>query len=371
MINDRVIVKYQDKIVGKLGYTSDRRVAFQYDEKWLENGFSLNPFELPLTSKILIAKKPYFQGLFGVFYDSLPDNWGRLLLDRYLESKGINFQDIGILDRLVMVGDSGMGALTYEPAYKVDIRVKGLSLDEISEECSKILKSEKTNKIETLFKLGGSSGGTRPKAMLDIDGEPWIVKFTNHIDNKDSGLMEYEYLECARECGINVPKTKLFKSNICKGYLGIKRFDRDGDTRFHMVTVAGLLEVDYQSPCLDYKELIKLTKILTRNIDEYEMFRLMCFNVFSHNQDDHAKNFTFIYYPDQKVWRLSPAYDLTYSTTYYGEHTTSVNGKGINISEEDMLKVGLENKLDRKKCLNIINQVKECVLRRLGKYIKK
>ena len=97
----------------------------------------------------------------------------------------------------------------------------------------------------------------------------------------------------------------------------------------------------------------------------------MCFNVFSHNLDDHSKNFSFLYNSDKKCWELSPAYDLTYSNTYFGEHTTSVNGKGIDISIDDLLQVGIKNKLDKDICLSIITEVKECVEEKLGNIIKK
>ena len=135
-----------------------------------------------------------------------------------------------------------------------------------------------------------------------------------------------------------------------------------------MVTVAGLLELDYRSPCLDYKDLIKLTKILSNEEDAYEMFRRMCFNVYSYNLDDHAKNFSFIYVIEEKRWILSPAYDLTRSNTYFNEHTTSVNGKGKNILDEDLLQVGLVNNLNKEKCLEIMSFVKKNVNDMLKKY---
>ncbi|MFR2512374.1 MAG: HipA domain-containing protein [Lachnospira eligens] len=100
----------------------------------------------------------------------------------------------------------------------------------------------------------------------------------------------------------------------------------------HMLTAAALLELDFRQPNMDYHQLMKLTKILTRDNkhDIENMYRRMCFNVFAHNRDDHSKNFTFIYDENNDGWRLSPAYDLTYSTTYYGEHTTTVDGNGRN-----------------------------------------
>lgn len=77
-------------------------------------------------------------------------------------------------------------------------------------------------------------------------------------------------------------------------------------------------------------------------MDVENMFRRMCFNVFAHNRDDHSKNFSFVYDTESETWRLSPAYDLTYSTTYYGEHTTSVDGNGQDPGETELLTVGVQ-----------------------------
>ena len=365
----KLYVKYHDKLVGTLALTSNNLVAFQYSKEWLLKGFAINPFSLPLREDVFVPTKNTFGGLFGVFADSLPDNWGNLILDRMLKKHRDN-DNINPLKRLAIVGSIGMGALTYEPSVDFKLTTSYLNLDEINIQCSKILQHEEVDNIDELFKLGGSSGGARPKILANIDGINWLIKFSNTVDGKNAGIIEYEYFACARKCGINVPQTRLFNSKMTPGYFGIERFDIIDNKRIHMVTVAGLLELDYRSPALDYSELIKLTKILATEDDVYEMFKRMCFNVFAHNQDDHAKNFSFIYDEQNMRWRLSPAYDLTYSNTYYGEHTTSVNGKGINIDEIDLLEVGLINKLQKNKCLKIISDVKECVNEMLGKYIK-
>ena len=372
MMIKKLFVKCDGKLVGTLALTNDKKVAFQYYDEWIENGFSISPFSLPLDDKVRIPSKNHFNGLFGVFADSLPDSWGNLLLDRMMSRYNLNREEFSILDRLAVIGNNGMGLLTYEPVKDIgQNEIEDFTLDELNIECEKILKSIETDNVEQIYKLAGSSGGARPKVLLTKEGKNWIVKFSNTIDSKDSGLIEYEYFKCAKECGINVPETRLYNSTLTSGYFGIERFDIINDKRIHMITVAGLLEVDFRSPCLDYKELIKLTKILSNEDDTYEMFRRMCFNVFSHNMDDHAKNFTFLYDEKSDKYRLSPAYDLTYSRTYYNEHTTSVNGKGKDITDEDLLKVGTLNYLNNDKCKKIITEVKNCVNKMLGKYIKK
>ena len=77
-------VYYDEKLVGTLAMTANRKAAFQYTDEWLEHGFSISPFSLPLKKQVFVPTKDYFGGLYGVFADSLPDNWGRLLLNRLL-----------------------------------------------------------------------------------------------------------------------------------------------------------------------------------------------------------------------------------------------------------------------------------------------
>lgn len=364
-------VYYHDRLVGTLAMTAGRKAAFQYSESWLEEGFSLNPFYLPLKDQVFVPTKDYFHGLFGVFADSLPDNWGRLLLNRLLRSHKQNPDDLTVLDRLAIVGRSGMGGLTYQPEREFTKQEEDLDLDELAEECRKILNTEYSDKLDELYGLGGTSGGARPKIMTTINGESWIIKFPAHVDGEDAGKMEYDYSICARECGITMSETRLFPSEKCKGYFGIKRFDREKGKKIHMLTAAALLELDFEQPSLDYHGLMKLTKILTDDNEEdlENMFRRMCFNVFSHNRDDHSKNFTYLYNEEKDEWRLSPAYDLTYSNTYYGEHTTAVDGNGRNPGEKEILAVGTRAGLKKDKCMTTMKMIKKNVREMLGDYL--
>lgn len=211
-----------------------------------------------------------------------------------------------------------------------------------------------------------------------------MIKFPMHLDGKESGKMEYDYARCVKACGIQMSETTLFPSKTCGGYFGTKRFDRisrnegqcDCDRseqkRIHMITVAALLELDFGQPSLDYHALMKLTKILTRDDpDDLEnMFRRMCFNVFAHNRDDHSKNFSFLYEEERKMWRLSPAYDLTYSSTYFGEHTTTVDGNGRDPGRRELIAVGTVAGLKQKRCEELVDEIENCVRNMLGDYLK-
>ena len=198
--NNSINVLYEGKKVGTLALMSNRKVAFEYSDEWLETGFAISPFALPLKKMVFVAQKDYFKGLHGVFADSLPDAWGQLLLNRMLKSKGYNLDEINVLDRLAIVGSSGMGALTYEPENMIANGQAIEDLDELADSCYKILNTEYSERLDELYQLGGTSGGARPKIMTEIDGEPWIIKFPAHVDGRDIGKMEYEYSLCARKC---------------------------------------------------------------------------------------------------------------------------------------------------------------------------
>ena len=359
----RKIDVFANKIkVGTLALTNDNRVAFQYTDEWVEKGFSINPFKLPLSKQLYYATSPHFKGLFGVFADSLPDSYGELLLERYLKNKNVNIYELTCLDRLAYVGSSGMGLLEYIPDYSEDTDRSNVDLDAIQKECNDLLSSKEVDNINELYSLGGSSGGAKPKSLIKFKGEDYIVKFSSKFDPKNIAELEYKYMSLAKEAGIHIPDIELVTSKKGNKYFLIKRFDRESSKKIHMISAAALLEVDFNAPSLDYNELIKLTRILTRNEnDVLEMYRRMVFNVLIDNQDDHTKNFSFIYDDANKSYRLSPAYDITPGRTYYGEHTTSLNGKGKNITDEDMLIVALKNKIDKDIAAAIIDDCKKVI----------
>lgn len=353
-------VFYNDILVGTLAKTPERVVAFEYDSDWLSNGFSISSFSLPLIKKVFIPKYEPFGGLFGVFNDSLPDGWGRLLVDRLFLKNKINPAEIDNLNRLAVVQESGMGALTYKPEHRFEAENSIADYDILAQECSKILESQNSDNLDELFQLGGSSGGARPKILISIDNEDWIIKFPSSSDPKNIGEKEYQYSLCAKDCGINMTETRLFPSKICSGYFGIKRFDRKNGKKVHMVSASGLLETSHRLPNLDYNTLMKLTLELTRNYQDIEqLFKLMCFNVFAHNRDDHSKNFSFLYDDTKKEWHLSPAYDLTYSYSFNGEHATTINGEGKNPTLDDILAVAKNIGLKEKFAKDIASDIQE------------
>jgi len=369
---EQLAVYYQDRQVGTLALYKNTLAAFAYEPSWIADGFSISPFSLPLENRVFLPKMIPFDGLFGVFADSLPDGWGRLLVDRMLLKNHIDPASLNCLDRLAIAGDTAMGALTYRPKKFFQNKKVNLTLDELSEECAKVLNEKPADSLDSLFVLGGSSGGARPKILTEVDGENWLIKFPSTYDPADIGLQEYRYTLCAGKCGITVPKVKLFPSERCAGYFGSKRFDRNGQDRIHMLSVSALLEVSHRIPNLDYDSLMRLTLQLTGDMQEVEkMYRLMCFNVFAHNRDDHSRNFTYLYLPEESRWILSPAYDLTYSSSLGGEHATMIHGNGSDPGMNDILAVAKGIGITSSRAKKIAEEVHECVNKNLKAYLEK
>ncbi|MDF1576656.1 MAG: type II toxin-antitoxin system HipA family toxin [Bacteroidales bacterium] len=263
------------------------------------------------------GEKEPFDGLFGVFNDSLPDGWGRLLLDRTLSSRGINIQEITPLDRLAFVGSGGMGALVYQPDYAAATGSElQIELDEIARAMNHILQGTGSEIIEELFELGGSSGGARPKIFtayhpgtgeilhgkkeLPEGFEPWIIKFPSSSDNPEIAKIEYAYHLMAV---------------------------RAGKLRLHVHTASGLMHDNFRASTMDYGHLMDCAFRLEKHVEAYrKVFRLAAFNVFSHNRDDHSKNVSFLMNA-RGAWQLAPAYDLTFSYSSYGFHSTMTAGE--------------------------------------------
>ena len=359
--------------VGRLA-KRNHKIYFEYDKPFIDHGLEVSPIKCALKPGVQSFDPFLFEGLPGIFNDSLPDGWGRLLLDRQVRSLGVSPETLSPLDRLAYVGFAGMGALVYEPDYTSENSNEVINIDCLAQKAQQVLSGEATDVLAELIALNGSSAGARPKAMIGLHKnrrdvihgahqlqkgyQPWLVKFPNVNDGVDAGAIEYVYALMAKDAGLIVPDVHLFPSQTGGGYFAVERFDRRGSARLHMHTACGLLHSDFRVPSLDYEDLIALTMILTKDMREVErMYRLAVFNVLAHNRDDHAKNFSFLMERNGE-WRLSPAYDLTFSSGPRGEQSTMVMGEGKNPGQEDLVKLGLEAKLSRDFIDAIIEQTR-------------
>lgn len=355
---DKLLVKYHGQLVGSLMMSPDSESAvFQYAEEWLAQGFSISPLELPLNNKLFIAPRTPFYGNFGIFEDSLPDGYGRYLLNRLLKEQGIDDFSLSPLQRLAIVGSAGMGALTYEPACSPVSETILPELDALQQIALDVLSEKQTEGADILYFNSGNSGGCRPKCLLKKGGKEWLVKFRHTYDPTDIGAQEYRYMQLAAKCGIDIPECQLIEGK----YFASRLFDRtEMGERLHVATAAALLSESINPPKTDYKTLLSLTGWLTQSPQQVEqMFRRMVFNVLIENKDDHAKNFSFIW--REGKWHLSPAYDLLPNIEgYHGQHATSVMGNG-NPTDADMIAAGESIRINAHRGKQIIEEIRSMI----------
>lgn len=363
----KIQVLYRNLPVGILQMDASRGVCvFEYEKSWLADGFSLSPTELPLQSGLMYADKDKLGGVFATFEDSLPDGYGLYLLDRILRKQGSSLEELTPLQRLSIIGNGGMGALTYQPVmtgFQAQAELEGeQQLDFLQEEALKVLSEKSGGDASLLYYNSSNSGGARPKTVMRAqDGSHWLVKFRHTYDPADIGYTELLYMQTARECGITIPRIGLVRDK----YFAIERFDYAPDgQRLHVLTASALLKTDFRNQDVDYTNLLALTGYLTQDpVQVEEMFRRMVMNLVAVNRDDHAKNFSFIF--DAGKWSLAPAYDITYSPAgTNGEHATSLFYHG-NPGLDLVLKAGTGIRIPESRCLEIIRQVQSVCEKRL------
>ncbi|WP_342723985.1 type II toxin-antitoxin system HipA family toxin [Bradyrhizobium sp. B097] len=365
--------------VGTLAWSKEeRRAYFQYHPDFAAKKLAISPFNLPFVAEAKEAPHAPFGGLHGTFNDSLPDGWGKLLLDRRLQKLGHDFRLLTPLDRLAFVGQSGMGALRYVPDKSLRKSGNGaIDIDWLAAQAAAVQGEVGEADIDRLLEIQGGSAGVRPKIMIGLndktgtivadngsglpDGfDGWLVKFKSTVDPAEIGREEYAYSLMARAAGVDMPPTKLIKTN--KGvYFAARRFDRTESGCAHVETVSGLLDADHRAPSIDYDTLLKATRALTRDERHVrQMFVRMVFNVLARNRDDHAKNHAFLLAKDG-VWHPTPAYDLTLSEGPGGEHNLAVDGEGKNPTNKHIMKVAERASIPKAEAERLFEIVRKAV----------
>jgi len=364
----------QEERIGQL-ILDGRSILFKYSDAYLEVGENLSPNQLMFDDNPQTTKGKPFKGLFGVFADSLPDAWGWLLIKKRLSADRIAIESLNALDHLTFAGNNNMGALHYRPSIELEQEAIEINLDKLNDNISDVLSGESSVVIDDMFRRGGSPGGARPKiyagynpktdslissiANLPEGYEHWIIKFAANVDSKNIANIELAYFKMALDSGIEMSECRVFISDSGNSYFGTKRFDRIGNDKLHMISAAGLLHDDYEHSTLDYGNLIFQAKKLTNNARAAEqMFRRAVFNVLSHNRDDHSKNFAFLM--DAKgVWSLAPAYDLTFSSSSQGYHSTACAKNYVDPGRQELLE--LADLFSIKKAKVIIDEIKSII----------
>lgn len=331
----------QDLFCGQL-ILDGKQVLFKYAKEYLTQGFNISPFKMKFNQDVQHFEAVYFDHLFGVFHDSLPDGWGRLLMHRYFHELGIPTDQRNILMQLSCLSNTSKGALVYKPSQTKGNSEISKTLDEIHQETMDFYSSNSYKSIDDIFALGGSSGGARPKIDAwihkdnqdirftesnDLDYELHLVKFKSDSDYKDIAAIEYVYMLMADRAGIPVASSRVIDGAEGRSYFATKRFDRVGSGRIFTISASGLLHDNFRNSNIDYGHLMDAAFQLDRNFDSYEsILRLAIFNILSHNKDDHSKNFSFLADSEGKI-TLSPAYDLTFSYGINTYRSTAVAGE--------------------------------------------
>lgn len=356
----------------------DGRILFEYDAAFLAAPLPLSPFRLPVAAGVFEDRERTFSGLFGLFEDSLPDGWGRLLMDRAFERIGRARHRVTPLDRLAYVSTRAPGALTYRPAANAPTDdTAELDLSTLAHEAERVASGGAGAVLAALHLVGGSPGGARPKVAVWVgpsdqlvagvhvvpDGyAPYLVKFRSPDDERWLGRVEDAYANMARAAGLDLPETRTFELDDGEVVFATRRFDRGvGGTRVHMHSLAGLLHADHRSPSLGYESFLRATRALTRDESMVvEALRRAAFNVVAHNRDDHTKNQAFLMDRSGR-WRLAPAFDLVPSTGVNGWHSMDVAGAARDVGPGDVLRLAAASGIDARTGRAVVEQVVDTV----------
>ena len=362
-------------LLGRLAYDARRRCAqFEMDPGFLRHRINPSPLQIERKPGLQAAPLEPFGGLHGLFADSLPDRWGRRIMDKAFTERGIDPDRLTPIDRLAFIGSRGMGALSYTPdtgaGTPAGARLRDLA--EIGREATRQYQGSAGALAAELIRHATPSGGAHPKilaglkeggaqALAGADDLPdgyrhWIVKFPVGDDpfDKAAGAVEFLFSQMAKKAGVEMMPTRLLPGKRGHAYFATQRFDRlPSNRRRHVHTVAGLLHADYRVAAIDYLDLLKLSDLLTRShAQKVEAFRRMAFNVIAGNRDDHAKNFAFMMSPGGE-WRHTPAYDITFNLG----GGTPVAGKSENLAREDLLGAARQASIPRAVAEQVVEEV--------------
>lgn len=387
-----VKVKLWDLDMGYLSWHKPSGVSvFEYDPGFLESGLDPAPLTMSVNSPRSRANLPWtgmkdkiYQGLPPMIADSLPDQWGNTLFRAWLAEQHISVKNVTPVDHLAFIGSRAMGALEFEPAiplgdntaFSVDVKkLYDFSRQVINDRASIVLSEESSILWHDLVKISSSPGGKRPKAIVALNhatgevvsGQGLIPQgFRHYILKYDDGQgfpyarLEYVWYKMACAAGIRMMPSELRTYGNVFHFL-TERFDRKENGKIHTQTLAAMAPNNEA-----YEDIFAVLRRLRMPWEDHlQQFLRMVFNVMAANVDDHSKNVSFCM-DRQGVWRLSPAYDLTFSVDlsapdYANRHMMTVRGKSEGITLTDMEEVGAEN--DIQDTRSLIRQVTDAVSR--------
>lgn len=391
-MKDNIIqVQLWDKNVGLLSWDDNKGCSvFQFDKDFMLYGWNIAPLIAPLDSAYVQKsfpmsgnKEKLYGGLPEFIADSLPDYWGNIVFQKWMEANHLQPKSVNAVDRLSFIGKRAMGALEFQPAHIQEDASINIELSSLYELANRLfldrqdINIDMSNNLimEDLYKVGTSAGGQRPKAIIGMDEDTGIIRsgqadlppnFNHYIlkfdtskrDELPTTKVEMAYYLMAKDAGINIMPSKLVEIEGTKNFM-TQRFDRQNGKKIHTQTLAAM------SAFADaYEDLFVVGRKLNLSADEQsQQYRRMVFNVIAENVDDHTKNFSFIMQPNGE-WHISPAYDIVFSADpdshFYRNHELTILGKRKNITKQDLLLFA--QRQDIKNAASIIDEVTEVVM---------
>ena len=376
-----VEVQLYDKKIGTIEWNDSKgSCTFQYSDNAFHSEIEPSPIIMSTKERLFETNRDHknFHNLPYLLSDSMPDDFGNLMMKEWLKQKDLNFDVINPVDRLTYVGKRGMGALEYKPINHKENSNYNVNVSELLEVAKKVLEGKKEisyndldkDSLSDILRIGTSVGGARAKALIAIKTNSdnkieeiragdiiqpegytyWLLKIDGANEKslgegEGLGKIEYAYYKLAKEAGIDISESILYEENDRFHFL-TKRFDRtDNGEKIHMQTLGALAGIDYKIPKVSsYESLFMVMKRLRLPYYQLEQqYRRALFNVIARNHDDHVKNFSFLMNKEGK-WRISPAYDITYQYkvggTWTNVHQSSINGKFDKFERNDLLNLG-------------------------------
>jgi len=340
------------RYVGALKLVSaGKGVSLHYGKEWLANGFALSE-DLPLVDNEFLPPGRLAadaQRAVGAVDDARPDRWGEKVI-RFVEKP----KRLSLMEYLYYAGDDRFGALgvstsssTYSPR-AVSPLPRLDDAQQLSEVVAKIEASEPITALEAKIIAGGGSplGGAKPKALIDIDGEQWVIKFFNN-EPVDTPLVEHATMTLAKRAGIAVAETQVIRLAGANA-LAVRRFDREQDRRIHSISAGTAIRAATASgaePEMGYPELARILRRVGITQDDMnqrdarELFRRMVFNILVDNTDDHEKNHSLLVvnpFANGRL-KLAPAYDVLPTNSGQGYQELICGAQGRDSTLENAM----------------------------------
>ncbi len=398
-------IQLYDTEIGAVTWDAERELGvFEYDAEFLRSGIEISPLHLPLQPGLFSfpgLSRTTYKGLPGLLADSLPDKFGNLLINQWLERQGRSPEEFNPVERLCYLGTRAMGALEFRPTLLEETPSQRLDLDALVTLANDALASreilhtnlEKSKEaLATILRIGTSAGGARAKAVIAWNPktqeirsgqlkpmrgfESWLLKFDGVAENRDKeltdplgfGRIEYAYHLMARAAGITMSDCRLLEENG-RAHFMTRRFDRGPKgEKFHLQTLCAIAHFDFnEAGAYSYEQAFQIARRLSLPQSEItELFRRAAFNIIARNQDDHTKNLSFMMRRDG-TWKLAPAYDLIYAFNPTGawthRHQMTLAGKRTDFTHSDLLEAATAANLKPAKAKEILLQVHAAVSR--------